>query len=132
MRPKSMRWSVWRMLRGFFLIVAMLFLAGPALAAGDIDTCRDNAAEAVARLAAYDLCSQLRPSFSSPYNNRGLIYLRRGEFDRALEDFNSAVKYPASNASRFIFLSNRGSVQTYRKQYDAALADFAEARKLNP
>ena len=42
------------MLRGFFLIVVMLFAAAPALAAGDIESCRDAQAEPTARLAACD------------------------------------------------------------------------------
>jgi hypothetical protein len=40
------------MLRGFFLVIVTLFAAGPAPAAGDVDTCRDNGAEPAARLTA--------------------------------------------------------------------------------
>ena len=40
------------MLRALFLLAVTLVAAGPALAAGDIDTCRDAAADPVVRLAA--------------------------------------------------------------------------------
>ena len=40
------------MLRALLLVLVMLVVAGPALAAGEIDTCRDARAEPVARLAA--------------------------------------------------------------------------------
>ena len=40
------------MLRALLLGLVVLAVAGPALAAGDIETCRDNTAEAAARLAA--------------------------------------------------------------------------------
>ena len=40
------------MLRAFLLGLVMLAAAGPARAAGDIDTCRNATAEPAARLAA--------------------------------------------------------------------------------
>ena len=40
------------MLRAFLLAFVTLFAAGPARAAGDIDTCRKQDAEPAARLAA--------------------------------------------------------------------------------
>src|SRR5262245_4457201 len=58
MNPKSrtatkiMRWSVPPMLRALLLGVVTLAVAGPALAAGDVDTCRNTTAEPAARLAA--------------------------------------------------------------------------------
>ena len=54
-----------------------------------------------------NMCLKLRPNFASAYNNRGLIFLRRGDFDRALEEFNAAVKYPSNNPIRYIHLYNR-------------------------
>lgn len=40
------------MLRALFLLAVTLVAAGPARAAGDIDACRDVAADPAARLAA--------------------------------------------------------------------------------
>ena len=68
----------------------------------------------------------------APYNNRGLIFMRQGELQRAFDEFNRAFDSNSRPTSRYIHLFNRGRVQTYRKQYDAALADFAEAKQLNP
>ena len=82
-------------------------------------------------LADYDLCMKLRPNFPAPHNNRGNIFMRRGDFDLAFEEYSIAIKLNAPQ-NRYTNLYNRGRVQTLRKQYDSALADFAAARQLNP
>ncbi len=74
----------------------------------------------------------MRPTFASPYNNRGLIFMRNGDLTRALEELNSAVKLSSKSPNRYIDLTNRGRLNTLLKQYDAALGDFAEAQKINP
>jgi tetratricopeptide (TPR) repeat protein len=81
-------------------------------------------------LADYDLCLQMRPNFATANNNRGLVFMRQGDLQRAFDEFSAALKttYPG----RYIALFNRGHLQTLRKDYDFAIADFAEARKLNP
>ena len=82
-------------------------------------------------LADYELALQKRPNFSPPYNNRGLIYMRRGELQRAYDEFKIALSLNTP-ANRYINLYNLGRVQTLRKQYDSALAYFAEGKPLNP
>lgn len=84
-----------------------------------------------AALADFDLCMKLRPNFPAPRNNRGNIFMRRGDFDLAFEEYSIAIKLNAPQ-NRYTNLYNRGRVQTLRKQYDSALADFAAAKQLNP
>ena len=79
-------------------------------------------------LADYDLCLQLRPTFGSAYNNRGLIFMRRGELQRALDEFNLAVKHVGNDQSRYLHHYNRGRLQGLMKRYDASLAPWMPMR----
>ncbi|MGM3293873.1 hypothetical protein, partial [Escherichia coli] len=75
-------------------------------------------------IADYDLALQKRPTYGVPYNNRGVIQLRRGALQSALDDFNLSIKY----APKFLLgWTNRARVRTMMKDFDGALADFAEA-----
>src|SRR5882757_7984929 len=49
---KFMRSSILRKLRGFALLVVTLAGAGPALAAGEVETCQNRGLEPAARLAS--------------------------------------------------------------------------------
>ena len=84
-------------------------------------------------LADYDLCLQMRPNFANAYNNRGVIYLRRGDCSAPSRNSTPPSRFASSDPTRYTRISTiaRAS-QTLRKQYDSALADFAEAQKLNP
>lgn len=73
----------------------------------------------------------MRPNFTSAYNNRGIIFLRKLDFPRALDEFNAAIKFGPTSPSRYTHLNNRARAETLLQQYDAALADFSEAQKLN-
>jgi tetratricopeptide (TPR) repeat protein len=90
-----------------------------------------NKGDEESALADYDLCMKLRPNYPAPHNNRGIIFMRRGDFDQAFEEFSAAIRLNAPQ-NRYTNLYNRGRVQTLRKQYDSALADFAAAKQLNP
>ncbi len=58
--------------------------------------------------------------------------MRRGDCERALEEFNLAVKLNSRpEPLHYIFTTGAGC-RTLRKRYDASLADFAEAQKVNP
>src|SRR3954454_13029912 len=106
----------------------------PTRTMSSISTCAaspSNKGDDEHALSDYDLCLQMRPNFAPAYNNRGLIFMRRGDLQRAFDEINIALSLNAP-ASRYINLFNRGRVQTLRKQYEPALADFEEARQLNP
>lgn len=61
--------------------------------------------------------------------NRGNGYLAKGDQDKALEDYNEAIKTKADYAPPFI---NRGFVYQSKKQYDLAIKDYDEAVRLAP
>jgi len=48
-------------------------------------------------MADYNLALQKQPNFAlRPYNNRGTLFLRKGRWQSALDDFNAALKYAPS------------------------------------
>ena len=66
---------------------------------------------------------------ASAYFNRGLAYGHKGDFDRAIRDFDQAIKinpnYPDA-------LNNRGLAYISQGQFDRAIQDFDQVLKLDP
>jgi tetratricopeptide (TPR) repeat protein len=62
------------------------------------------------------------------FNNRGLAYAERGDYDRAIADYNEAIRLHPRIAIAF---SNRGNIYA-RSDYDHAISDYNEAIRLNP
>lgn len=63
------------------------------------------------------------------YNHRGLVYFTLSEYDKAIDDFTTAIKM-APNDTRVY--TNRGLTYRMLKKYDESLADFNKSLQLNP
>ncbi|MBX3499887.1 MAG: tetratricopeptide repeat protein [Alphaproteobacteria bacterium] len=63
------------------------------------------------------------------YGNRGLAWRRRGDNDKAMADYNQAIKLKPDSVSS---INGRGNIYNDRKQWDLALADFNLAMRLSP
>jgi tetratricopeptide (TPR) repeat protein len=63
------------------------------------------------------------------YNNRGTAYDDKGDYDRAIQDFNEAIHLDP-NAE--IAYYGRGYAYKKKGDYDRAIQDFNEAIHLNP
>ena len=62
------------------------------------------------------------------FDNRGLSYAANGDYDRAIADYNEAIRItPQAN-----FLTNRGDAYNQKGDYDRAIDDYDRALKLNP
>jgi lipoprotein NlpI len=65
---------------------------------------------------------------AAAYFNRGNASLAKGEHDKAIADFDEALKLDPKNASAY---NNRGNTRNEKGEAEAALADFDAAIKLN-
>src|SRR5512146_2084087 len=66
---------------------------------------------------------------ATAHNNRGNAYSEKGDYDRAIEDYDLAIKFNPSYDKPF---NNRGVAYQKKGDYDRAIKDFDEAIKLNP
>jgi tetratricopeptide (TPR) repeat protein len=72
---------------------------------------------------------QLLDRLGAAYNNRGVAYRLKGEYDKSIEDFNEAVKLRPDFANAF---NNRGVAYRNKGDLDHALADYGQAISLKP
>jgi tetratricopeptide (TPR) repeat protein len=63
------------------------------------------------------------------YYNLGNAYSRRGDFVRAIFDYNQAIGLNPKFAEAF---NNRGFAYSKKGDLDRAIADYCEAIRLNP
>ena len=63
------------------------------------------------------------------YYNRGIAYDDKGQYDRAIADYDTAIKLNPKDAD---FYFNRGTSYDDKGQFDRAIADYDTAIKLNP
>jgi len=66
---------------------------------------------------------------AAAYINRDIAYAGKKDYDRAIADFNEAIRLNPSLASAY---NNRGSAVQDKGDYDRAIADYSEAIRLNP
>src|SRR5215469_8549694 len=63
------------------------------------------------------------------FNSRGNIYLSQRNYDRAIDDYNEAIRLDPKYAIGF---NNRGLAYQRKGQIDRAIEDYDEAIRLNP
>jgi tetratricopeptide (TPR) repeat protein len=63
------------------------------------------------------------------FNNRGVGYRLKGDYDRAIQDYNQAIKLNAKFATAY---NNRGVAHDKKGEYDRAILDYDQAIKLKP
>ena len=69
------------------------------------------------------------PKAAFAYNNRGLAHKAKGDHDRALADFDQAIKLLPSFAIAYV---NRGFAHAATGDQDRAIADYDEALRIDP
>jgi tetratricopeptide (TPR) repeat protein len=72
------------------------------------------------------------PSLQIAYNNRGTAYLRRGDYDKAISDFNEALRIDPDYEKPHYLYDNRGTVYLRKGDYERAIADYDQALRIKP
>ena len=63
------------------------------------------------------------------YNHRGLVYFTLSEYDKAINDFTTAIQMAPRDTRVY---TNRGLTYRMLKKYDESLKDFNKSLELNP
>ena len=69
------------------------------------------------------------PYNAQPYNYRGLAYFQRGEYAKAIVDYNLALKLNSNYAECY---NNRANTYINLGEYERAIADCNQVLKINP
>ena len=121
------------MLRALFLLAVTLVAAGPALAAGDIDTCRDAAADPVVRLAACETVIAddkiTGKTKASAFWVRGDSLMKKRDYDNAIAAFSAAHDIDGDNVG---YLNSRGIAYMSKGDDEHALADYDLCLQMRP
>ncbi|BAY41916.1 putative serine protease (plasmid) [Nostoc sp. NIES-2111] len=80
------------------------------------------------------LISRMRPASaearqSATYHANGLIQAQKGNYRRAIEYYNQAIRLEPRNANTYV---NRANAQLKLKNYRGAVEDYAQAIQINP
>src|SRR6516165_9120757 len=65
---------------------------------------------------------------ATAFNNRGVVYRLKGDYDRALRDYDEAIWLDRSIPA---FFYNRAIAYTEKQDYDRAIADFEMVLRFN-
>ncbi len=77
----------------------------------------------------YNKAIEINTNVARIYNNRGSVYVRLKEHDKAIADYDKAIQLnPYDTLSHY----NRGLIYASRDEYDKAIADYDKAIQLNP
>ena len=68
------------------------------------------------------------PNYAAAYYNRGIAWRHKGDPDRAIADYDQAIKLNPTAAA----YNNRGSAWAAKGEFDRAMADLDQAIKLDP
>lgn len=63
------------------------------------------------------------------FNNRGLAYKNKGQWDRAIADYSESIRLNPDDAQVF---NNRGNAYYFNGQLDRAIEDYGDAIRLQP
>lgn len=68
------------------------------------------------------------PNLAVAYNNRGVAWIGKGDLDRAIADFDFAIRLNPNAADSY---TNRGLAWMRKGDYERAVADYGAALRLN-
>ena len=78
-------------------------------------------------IKCYTEAIKLKPDYAVIYNNRGVVYLKKGEFDNAIKDFDTAIQLQPDDARAY---NNRGEVWLHLQEWEKAKSDLITAKDM--
>jgi protein O-mannosyl-transferase len=78
----------------------------------------------------YNRAISLSKDYADYYNKRGIFYHILGQYQRAIEDYNEAIRLKPHKAEPYYY--NRGTVYYKLAQYQRAVEDYDKAISLKP
>ena len=111
-------------------LILFFALFGTATA-NDLSTCTDGSGDAAvaACTRALESARLNRTDRVRAYNSRGILWKRKGDYDRAIADYTAAIEL---NRNYLFAYYNRGNSYLEKQNFDRAIADFAAAIRINP
>jgi tetratricopeptide (TPR) repeat protein len=73
--------------------------------------------------------NEINPQYVDAYNNRGMAYAAKGNYDQAISDFNKTIEINPVYVDAY---NNRGNVYYSKGRYDRAILDYTKAIEINP
>jgi tetratricopeptide (TPR) repeat protein len=67
--------------------------------------------------------------YADAYINRGNVYAKKHDYDRAIADYTKAIEVNPQYADAYF---NRGNVYAKKHDYDRAIADFTKVIEMKP
>lgn len=89
--------------------------------------CSTKAIELLSKLVKRD--PDYVENYASTYYNRGTAYSNKGEYDKAIKDYNKAIELNPDFAGAY---NNRGFAYYHQSDYDKAIENYNTAIELNP
>ena len=72
---------------------------------------------------------EIDSKYAFAYNNRGNVYRDKGDVDRALADYNEAIRLDPKYAVAY---NNRANAYRGKGELDRAIADYNDAIRVDP
>jgi len=72
------------------------------------------------------------PKIPIAYNNLGEAYLRKGDYEKAISNYNQALRINPDYDKVYYFYDNRGTAYLMKGDYEKAIADYHRALRINP
>ena len=80
-------------------------------------------------IEVYSDAIELNPCHADAYNNRGVVYGKKRQFNKAVVDFNKAIELKPDYAGTY---RNRGKAYSENGEFDLAIEDYNIAIELKP
>jgi len=89
---------------------------------------KDSLAESAdSAISNYSKAIEINPKLVKAYNNRGIAYIWKKQYDLAVADFNKAIELDPKNGKAY---NNRAIVYSYQGETDKARQDLKKAQSL--